>query len=188
MNFEDAVADAAEYLARFKSDLTPEAGEGVQRALYKTQTEYSCRLLDDSDNVRMEWTGHGIAPLVDRSRFDPLADAVVRDIAFDLVDRNEPAPAELTSFLLNPPKRKRGRKNGARAADLMRNFRIAATVFRAKQTGLAAKRNSTAKIRNDGKPTACLVVHEALSRIGAPMSESNVERIWDKYSHLDSSE
>lgn len=106
---------------------------------------------------------------------DEAAEAAVRMMALDLVERDEPLPPNLKKFVLDLLGGRKPARRGGRPVQhtMARDLDIAIAVSNMVFLGFRPTRN-----RSTVSPSACSIVADALAAIGSALGERRVEAIW----------
>jgi hypothetical protein len=105
---------------------------------------------------------------------DAGADALLRDVAITQLPSLPPRLAKYVGGLLAD--RERRKRHGA-PDEFDRDICIHHVVWKIVQTGFKPTRNEVSEL-----DSACSIVAKALTKLGVPFSEKNVQRIWGKIS------
>ena len=172
MTPNDAISAAAEVLKRWLPSATRHDGRD-----YFLEIEMLSLLDLTAGFDRM-------VNLVEKARRgDADADSLLQKVGLQFVSAGAPIPEPLRGYIADhlrdqtKPMRRRGKH---RQADLLRNFAITYLIARVAEHGFLATRNR--ETRN--QESACSILAAALVKAGVHMSETGVEKIWNKQERL----
>lgn len=170
-----ALLDALTYLSR--QSLSPaenvDSAQRVQKQVNQNVIDLYQRILGGKSGAEdiNQWMNNMVAANV----------TGLRELASELIERDEPLPAPLTRLLLNPPPPPAAKPGPKRVHMAVRDAAIVRAVnWIVQEHKFKPTRNRAARDKPGAAESGCSIVSSALAFLGVYGTEDAVEKIWQR--------